>query len=101
MNEAGHSPPQRFSDTLANVRVRAGAVHRERDGSRQLVPNIVALKDRAQFTRRRPGRIQNAAITCAQIATMPKNRASEVNVAASSTTAPTMSPNSSRIENES
>lgn len=30
---------------------------------------------------------QSAAITCVQIATMPKNSASEVNVAASSTTA--------------
>ena len=34
---------------------------------------------------------QSAAITCVQIATMPKNSASEVNVAASSTTARIMS----------
>jgi len=35
-------------------------------------------------------RTQSEAITCAQIATMPKNNASEVNVTASSTTARTM-----------
>ena len=45
----------------------------------------------------RPGAItqsaaipQRAAITCAQIATMPKNRASDASVAASSTTARTI-----------
>src|SRR5262249_1314499 len=43
-------------------------------------------------------RTQSEAITCAQIATMPKNNASEVNVAASSTTARTMTNHSRPIE---
>ena len=43
---------------------------------------------------------QRVAITCAQIATMPKNRASDASVAASSTTARTMTHNSTCAERE-
>ena len=92
MDKAGHSNAQRFSTRLANVRARAGAVHRKRGARSWFVPSLVGRA--SGWPKLAAATIQSVAITCAQIATMPKNNASDAKVAASSTTARTMLTNS-------
>src|SRR5437660_12801378 len=97
MDKAGHSNAQRFS-RLANVRARPAAVHRKRGARSWFVPSLVGRA--SGWPKLAAAKIQSVAITCAQIATMPKNNASDAKVAASSTTARTMLTNSPRTERD-
>ncbi len=56
MDKAGHSDPQRFSRWLANVRARAGAVHRERWAYSWFVPNLVRPRTVRQARPKSPPR---------------------------------------------